>query len=282
MSLFKHRKTVHLLDGKQVAVGTPGAKKSVISSKKWYARVKFEDGRIKNVPLSNDKTAARQMHADLMRKIERRKAGIETAEDEGSLSPIKPLLDAYARHLRSKGNVDTYTELVSTRLEAIMDGCSFAMPKDIQAGPFLKWLEETAVKEELSQTTQQYYRKHLKSFVVWLLKNGKLTRDPLISLDSGVTITKFVVIRREILPGEMASCFGRRGRASTRTGVSTAGRGAPSTIWPSARACGSGQSLRSECPTSIWLAAPRRSHSRSRTTNRGGERRNLYRLSSSR
>jgi hypothetical protein len=57
-TLFKHKKSVWMVGGKQVRAGTPKAKKTVIPSTKWYARVRFEDGKLKNVPLSPDQRSS--------------------------------------------------------------------------------------------------------------------------------------------------------------------------------------------------------------------------------
>ena len=202
MSLFKHKKTVYLLDGIQVPARTTGAKRTVQASKKWYARVRFEDGKLKNIPLSSDKKAAQVMYSELLRKIEHRKSGILTSADEQAQEPLKPLLDAYERHLKAKGNVATYVELAVSRLESIRQGCRFAMPKDIDAEKFMAWLEKKTIQDDISQQTQAYYRSHLKSFVRWLLKGGKLSRDPLASVEVSSTITTRTNIRREFEPEE--------------------------------------------------------------------------------
>ena len=65
----------HDAEGKRVPAGTPGAKKHVEESSKWYACWR-EGKRQRRVPLCTDKEAAQAMMTDLMRTKDRAKAGL--------------------------------------------------------------------------------------------------------------------------------------------------------------------------------------------------------------
>ena len=203
MSLFKHKKTVWLLDGVQVPAGTPGAEKKVEASKKWYARVVDENGKSKNVPLSSDKKAAFTLLGDLLKKIERRKAGIESELDDESLRPMAEVLKEFLAHLRGKGNVSDHNDHVETRLEKIVAGCKFKTLRDIDATRFTNWLELFSITHDLAQSTQNHYRVHLKTLIKWAMKEGRLNRDPLANVVASQTIVERTNNRRALESDEV-------------------------------------------------------------------------------
>jgi integrase len=203
VSLFKHKKTVYLLDGKQVPAGTEGAKKQVVASKKWYARVRFEDGRQKNVPLSTDKKAAQVMLAELLRKIERRKSGIETAEDDYAMLTVESMIDDFEKHLRAKGNSERHIDTVIPRLKTIKKGCKWTTLGEISAKSFLSWLEMMTAEEKLSQQTVNHYRAHAKGFTSWLTKKRMLKFDPLTSVPGQTKVSKPTYVRRALSEDEV-------------------------------------------------------------------------------
>src|SRR3954471_16194564 len=89
--------------GRQVAKGTPGARKRKERAAKWYGQYVDADGKRRRVPLCTDKVAARQMLAELERKAERTKVGVVDRFAEYRKAPLDSHLADYETHLRNKG-----------------------------------------------------------------------------------------------------------------------------------------------------------------------------------
>lgn len=67
-SLFRQTITRHILDGRRVPAGTPGAVKTTTRSKKWYGEIPDPNGgRPLRVPLSTNRAASIQMLGQLIR-----------------------------------------------------------------------------------------------------------------------------------------------------------------------------------------------------------------------
>ena len=65
-SLFKQTYTKH------------GVKRTV---RKWYGKYRDADGHTRKTPLARDKSVAQSMIAELVRKVERQKAGFNTYDE---------------------------------------------------------------------------------------------------------------------------------------------------------------------------------------------------------
>src|SRR5215471_1775220 len=107
---------------RKVKAGTPGAEKVKKKSRKWYGRV---PGNPKPVPLSTNKVAAQQLLAELVKKAELGRAGIGDPFEDHRKRPLREHLADYRRELEARDNVPRYVALVTSRLKALLEGCSF-------------------------------------------------------------------------------------------------------------------------------------------------------------
>src|SRR5260370_16938058 len=71
-------------------------------SKKWWGRYRDENGVERRVPLAVDKAAAQAMLNELVKKAERRAAGILDRFDDHRTRPIADHLIHSTRHRNSK------------------------------------------------------------------------------------------------------------------------------------------------------------------------------------
>src|SRR5712692_6829895 len=86
-----------------VATDPKTGQKIKAKSKKWWGRYREENGVERRVPLAADKTAAQAMLNELVKKVERRAAGIVDRFDEHRKRPIGDHLADFELHLKTKG-----------------------------------------------------------------------------------------------------------------------------------------------------------------------------------
>src|ERR1700674_5763757 len=110
---------------KPILVTDPKTGKKVKGkSRKWWGRYRDENGVEKRVPLAMDKAAAQAMLNELVKKTERRAAGIVDRFDEHRKRPIGDHLAEFERHLKSKGISSEQVKLVACRSRRIIEGCN--------------------------------------------------------------------------------------------------------------------------------------------------------------
>jgi integrase len=129
-SLFRRKYTTTDQSGKRVTRRTT----------KWYGRYVDELGVQRRVPLSPNKAAAQQMLAELVKQVERRKAGLFTPAEEHGRRPLTEHLADYERELFSRGIGAEQVQLTVGRVRAVLDGCTFVFPRDVQAAPIREFL----------------------------------------------------------------------------------------------------------------------------------------------
>jgi integrase len=147
-------------------------------SKKWWGRYRDENGVERRVPLAVDKAAAQAMLNDLVKKVERRIAGLVDRFDEHRKRPIGDHLADFERHLKSKGISAEQIKLVASRSRRIVEGCNAAFIGDISASRVQAYLADLREKGKSVQTSNHYLRA-IKQFTRWLVKDRRASDDPL-------------------------------------------------------------------------------------------------------
>src|SRR5262245_32600639 len=112
-------------------------------SRKWWGRYRDENGAERRVPLAADKGAAQAMLNELVKKVERRIAGIVDQFDDHRKRPIIEHLAEFERHLKSKGVGSEQVKLVTFRARRIVAESKAAFIGDLSASrvqAFLKHL----------------------------------------------------------------------------------------------------------------------------------------------
>lgn len=167
----------HDSEGKRVPAGTPGAKKHIEESSKWYACWR-EGKRQKRVPLCTDKDAAQAMMTDLMRTKDRVKARLVDPRQEHNDRNLIEHLEEFLPVMRAKGK----SEKDKSRKESILRGFAANLKT-------LPELTHAAVDRYLSSVggSTGNRKKHLSAisiFVNWLLKKDRIETNPLIRVDA--------------------------------------------------------------------------------------------------
>jgi integrase len=127
-------------DGKPVTKDTPGAVPSVRVSKKWYGRYTDANGKQHRMPLSKSKEIARRMLAKLAGDAQLAGVGIADPYAEHRHRPLLEHLGDYTRFLGGKGDTEEHVAKTDTRCRAVLAGCEFVVPADLNASAVVEFL----------------------------------------------------------------------------------------------------------------------------------------------
>ena len=197
-------------------------------SAKWYVEIKDHHDATKRIPGFTDKSATiefgrkltklvagRTAHdppsAELIRWIE----GLPTAlrakivklgliEGHSSMTGkrVKDHLTDFEQNLKDRGRTPAYCQLVTARVRTILDGCEFQQLNDIAAERVESFLAKLKAKGR-SQQTANFYLVALKNFLNWMVRNRRLTSNPLARLQGGNVEVDRRLERRELSEDEI-------------------------------------------------------------------------------
>src|SRR5262245_54264964 len=89
-------------------------------SRKWWGRYRDENGLEKRVPLVADKPAAQSMLHELVRKAERRRAGMEDPFEEHRKRPLLDHLGDFKAYLANKESSGDYVQTTAQRVQSVL------------------------------------------------------------------------------------------------------------------------------------------------------------------
>lgn len=170
-------------------------------SRKWWGRYRDETGCERRVPLAIDKTAAQTMLTGLVKKAERRAAGIADPLEEYGKRPLLQHLKDYEKYLRDKGSTKDHVIHTVHRVEAALKACHFAMIRDISASRFQGFLGDLR-RGGFGIATSNHYLRAMKMFTRWLVKDRRHRDDVLAYLSTMNAETDRRRLRRPLSPEE--------------------------------------------------------------------------------
>jgi integrase len=169
--------------GRRVPKDAPGARRDRERSRKWYREFRDAEGIARRVPLATDKAAAQAMLNEIVKKVERKQAGLYDPYEEHEKRPLSVHLRDYRVHLQSKGDTDNHVDQTIRRIETLLDGCGFRRLADIDATRVAAWLAERRVsRKRFSVQTSNFYLGDAKAFCAWLQTHDRIPRNPLATL----------------------------------------------------------------------------------------------------
>ena len=168
-------------------------------SKKWWGRYRDENGVERRVPLAVDKGAAQTMLNELVKKSERRAAGLEDPFEEHRRTPLAAHLADFRKFLEGKGNTEKHARQTCKRVQTIIDGCKFVRLSDVSPSAVVEWLKNERAAERIGIQSSNYYLGCIKSFLAWMVKDGRTDRNPLAHM-SGMNANVDVRRERHSLP----------------------------------------------------------------------------------
>lgn len=173
-------------------------------SRKWWGRFKDEHGVERRVPLAVDKAAAQSMLNELVRKTERRAAGLIDRFDEHRQRPVAEHIRDFRKHLQARQVGESQVKLVVYRAERILESCRVRQVSDLSASRVQKYLAELRAGG-LSIQTSNHYLRAIKQFSRWLVRDRRAGEDPLAFISMLNVATDRRHDRRPLTEEEFAS-----------------------------------------------------------------------------
>ena len=129
--------------------------------------------------------AARQVLANLERRMEHIKSGIMTPEQDAMAchqgTPLSEHLDRYIAHLEAKSVTPGRVHQTRRRIERVARDCRFVRLADLKAEPMEGWLAARQ-KEKMSAGTRNVYRSSVVAFGNWCKRTSRLMNNPFANL----------------------------------------------------------------------------------------------------
>ena len=151
-------------------------------SRKWWGQLKDSHGRLKRVPLAVDKMAAQTMLNELVRKVERERAGLIDPVEEHQKRPLLKHLAEFTGYLTNKGVSARRVFETTRKLERAISDRKWKLLRDIDAVSTLEFLGQLRRRDGLSAQTYNHYLTTIKQFTRWLARERRIPFDPLAHL----------------------------------------------------------------------------------------------------
>jgi len=175
----------------QITAGREGQTKIIRESPTWMAQYRDASGRKLVVSTGcRDEQAARQVLANLVRRVEHIKAGILTPEqDRQATHAVRSLpghIADYLEHMRAKtvrGRKVSKKHRVEVerQLKVIARDCGFTRLADISREAMEKWMNRQE-KVGMGARTRNTYRAAILTFCNWCVETDRLATNPLAKL----------------------------------------------------------------------------------------------------
>jgi len=147
-------------------------------SKKWWGQFKDAHGRLRRKPLAIDKVAAKAMLNEIVRRVEREKAGLVDPTEEQRKRPLADHVREFESYLVNKGVTPKQVRETIAKLRKMIDSRRWRLVGDISASGALEFLGQLR-RDGLSAQTHNHYLKAAKQFTRWLVRDQRTPTDPL-------------------------------------------------------------------------------------------------------
>ena len=114
--------------------------KFLVPSKRYYFKCPDGNGTIRRVKGFSDLKATEQLAAETERKASRVRSGYTDPAEEHARRPLAEHLKDYTAHLQAKGNVPVHVSNVVAKITALLKGCGYVFPMDVDTGKAAEWL----------------------------------------------------------------------------------------------------------------------------------------------
>jgi integrase/recombinase XerD len=151
------------------------------SSRKWWGQFKDARGRLKRVPLAIDKQAAQAMLNQIVKRVEREKAGLIDPTEEQRKRPLAEHVREFESYLHNKGVTPKQAAETMSKLKKMVAARKWKMIGDISASGALKFLGQLR-RDGLSAQTYNNYLIAAKHFSRWLVRDHRNHVNPLAHL----------------------------------------------------------------------------------------------------
>lgn len=156
-------------------------KKVTTKSKKWWGQYKDADGIVRRKSLSSDRMAAQAMLNELVKRVEREKAGLVDPTEEQRKRPLSTHLAEFVAYLKNKENSPRQVSGAESKLKRIIDDRQWRLIGDISASGLMEFLGKLRAGG-LSAQTYNSYLGVMKHFTHWLVRDHRSNTNPLTHL----------------------------------------------------------------------------------------------------
>ncbi|MCE9591716.1 MAG: hypothetical protein K8S99_14470 [Planctomycetes bacterium] len=182
----------------EVTIGERGQFKIVRQSPTFVARYRDADGlEIIRSTGCRDEQSAKQVLADLVRRVEHVRAGILTNDESRQADHASTRMDehvaAYLSHLQAKTTrgkkISTHHRVnVEHQVTRVVRECGFRRLGDISRESLEKWMNAREA-EGMGGRTRNCHRGSIVAFCNWCVESGRLGFNPLINLSKADEIS---------------------------------------------------------------------------------------------
>ena len=137
---------------KPVMITDPATGKKVKQkSQKWWGQYKDADGRLCRKPLAVDKTAAKAMLNEIVKRVERERAGLVDPTEEQRKRPLSIHFKEFESYLANKDVTAKQKQETIAKLKKMVEGRRWKMISDISASGALDFLGHRRSHYRVSQ-----------------------------------------------------------------------------------------------------------------------------------
>ncbi len=134
---------------------------------------------------------------ELVRKVERRVAGLDDPFEHHRKRPLQAHLDDFAAYLAHKGSTPDYVNTTKQRALSIIEACKFNHIDDLSASRVQEYLAQLRARNR-SIASSNHYLRAIKMFSRWLVRDRRTGDDRLAHLSKMNTETDRRRIRRPL------------------------------------------------------------------------------------
>ena len=223
-------------------------------SDKWYGEFADLNGRTCRVALTTDKKVSAKALDKLVDALDKarshvpvkpeevpplvrddfykalRSAGHSGAQAESGHKPLSEHLSDWKTSLIAKGNTEKHAVLVVSRARRAFEACRFTYWSDLSASKLESWLAEQRQpgagrgESGLSVQTTNHYLAATKAFAAWMVRDSRVSENPLIHLQGGNVKLDRRHDRRAFTPDELRWLLSSTTAAPRRCGMTGAER----------------------------------------------------------
>ena len=146
--------------------------------KSWYADFVDANGIRQKVPLAKNKEAALVLLAEIVKKVDRARAGLSDHYEDWRKVPLAKHLADWKRSLEAQGLADG-GDLTTRRAERLVVEAKAVFLADMVPSKIVEALVRLTKATGIGIQTQNFYLVSIKQFARWLERDGRIQSNPL-------------------------------------------------------------------------------------------------------
>jgi hypothetical protein len=146
-------------------------------SRSYRGRYRLDEGdKLTDIPLRTmDKRVARERLEGIVREKQLEAVGVLSPHRTALQAPLEKHLSDYLADLQAVGRDDQYIFDLNNRVCRLIRECHWAFLKEVSSDSFLAW----RARQTLAPKTLNEYLASARSLFNWMVKHGRIERNPL-------------------------------------------------------------------------------------------------------